>query len=438
MNRRSFVTRSGLLLGSLGLANTFTTDLMGEISKTLLPTAHADTLAPRRVLELCFRYGIPMIIFGTGTEFTRLSQPRYSNFSYAGNEILKAAGTANLYLNQDSSSLLPHASNIAITQGVLSEGGHTNLFNYRTGGLNKGKTSPVIELANSNPTQSIVSGVQWPGDIENQTNSHQNLNSVNPSGFLGLFKNSKLRMSTEEVQEVLATATKLSRRQALLLENKTKDSLAQFKTYNKAMNLFNTDYSSLLNLSDMPSELTPSGVYAQYRESLGLTLKGFANNLINSAVVPIQLGDWHGYQQNKQLSLIIKNISGMIAATVDYLKRTPDPAAGSGKMLWDTTVIVAGSEFNRGVSQFSKDNNDGGTQGIMLIGKNIRGNYYGGFTLSDRDEESNAGTKGIHPISGELIQGQNTAEQLYYTTKEAMGLPLLTTEKEKVLRPMLG
>ena len=338
----------------------------------------------------------------------------------------------------DSASLASHAKNIAITQGTQSEGPHTNLFNYRTGGLNKGKTSPIIELAHLNPTQSIVSGVQWTGDVSNQTNGLQDLNKVNASGFLGLFKNARLRMTKEEVEEVLQAATKLSRRQALLLEDKMTDSLAQFKTYNKAMHLFSTDYSKLLDLSDMPSTLTKTGAYANYREALGLTLKGFANNLINSSLVPIELGDWHGYQSNKQNSLIIKNISEIIAATIEQLKNTPDPAAGSGKTLWDTTVIVAGSEFSRGVAQFSKDNNDGGTQGIMLIGKNVKGNYYGSFTLSDKDERSDAGTTGIDPVSGNVMAGKNTTEQLYYTAKQAMGLSLLTTEKEKVLRPMFG
>ena len=73
MNRRSFVTKSGLLLGSLGLAGAFRQDLVGSLSETLLPSARAEGMEPRRVLEICFRYGIPMIIFGTGNEFTKLT-----------------------------------------------------------------------------------------------------------------------------------------------------------------------------------------------------------------------------------------------------------------------------------------------------------------------------------------------------------------------------
>jgi hypothetical protein len=68
----------------------------------------------------------------------------------------------------------------------------------------------------------------------------------------------------------------------------------------------------------------------------------------------------------------------------------------------------------------------------------VKGNYYGSFTLSDKDERSDAGTTGIDPVSGNVMAGKNTTEQLYYTAKQAMGLSLLTTEKEKVLRPMFG
>src|SRR5688500_20086110 len=41
----------------------------------------------------------------------------------------KAPDAANLYLNKDSKALMKHAANMAVTQGVQSEGGHADLFN---------------------------------------------------------------------------------------------------------------------------------------------------------------------------------------------------------------------------------------------------------------------------------------------------------------------
>ncbi|NCN40114.1 hypothetical protein GW916_02590, partial [bacterium] len=381
----------------------------------------------------------PMIIFGSGREFSQLRQPRYSNFSYAGSEVMRVANTTNLYLNRDSQSLLPHAANIAITQGVLSEGGHTSLFNYREGGSGKGRTTQIVELAHANTTQAIVKGVQWPGSVTNKINDLQNLSPVTSTSFVDLFKAKTLRLSSGEVNTILQAAQKLSRRQALMLEAHMNDSLSHYTGYQKALHMVQTDASQLLDTSLLPNTLKKTGSYGTYQETLGLTLKAFEGNLINSSLITMELGDWHGYQNNKQNSSIVKAISEMLAATIQHLKNTPDLVAGPGKTLWDTTLIAAGSEFNRGIAPFSKDNNDGGTQGLMLIGKNIKGNYYGGFQLHDDSRTTNGEAFGFDPETGAPTPSmKNTTEQLYYTLKAALGLELGVTERTKVLKTMLG
>lgn len=440
MDRRSFMVRAGLLFGALGTPKAFGVDLIDRIGRTLLPSAHASGVLPRRQLELCFRSGIPMMMFGTGREFTQLRMPRYSNFSYAGNQIVRVNGLSNLYMNQDSQVLMKHADNIAITQGVSTEGsGHTSMFNYREGGLGKSLTTPIVELADLNTTSSIVHGVKWPGNAVNRRNQAKDLIALNAnSAFVSLFKNRSLRLEKEELKLVLQAAQSLSRRQAIMLEDKLKGSLQQVEGHRKAHQMFMADYSKLLNTDGMPSALTTGSTYRNVRDALAYSLRGMQHNLINSSMVVIELGDWHGYQSDKQNSAIVREMSRMISAAVDFLKSTPEPAA-PGLTLWDTTTIVAGSEFTRGISKFGFDNNDGGTQGVMLIGKNVKGNYYGGFTLTDTSDNRRGVAHGFDKDSGAVTMNQvNLPEQVYFTVRHVSGLSLSTTERTKVLSCMVA
>ena len=438
MDRRRFLTRAGLLLGSVGVAESFRIDLMDRISSSLLPKAEADELAPRRQLEICFRSGIPMMIFGSGQEFNSLAASAYSNFSYAGSDVIRASSVSNLYMNTDSQALMPHASNIAITQGVMSQGGHTNLFNFREGGSGQGKTTPIVELANANPTGSLIHGVRWPGDARNSVNGERDLIALGATGdFQNLFRNPRLLFEGRELASILDTAQKLSRRQAIMLESKLKNSVGQSESHRKATQMFKADYSQMLSTSGM-SSVFASGSYMGVREAIARSLKGFEHNLINSSMVTVALGDWHGYQTDKQNASIIRAMSQIIAAAVDFLKATPDPAA-PGSRLWDTTLIVAGSEFTRGISKFAVDNSDGATQGVMLIGKNVRGNYYGGFTLPSGATQMYGTAHGFDPQTGATRVGtKNSTQALYYTVKAASGLKLSTTERDQTFSCMLA
>lgn len=438
MNRRSFLNRAGLLIGGLTLDSAFQMDLKNQLGRLLLPSAGAAENVPRRTIDLCFRSGIPMIIFATGKEFTNLSAPKFSNFSYAGNGIVPATAANNLYFNTDSQSLVKHAANIAITQGVTIEGGHTNFFNYREGGMNKSMAAPIVELADLNTTGAVIHGVQFPGAASNRTAGRRDLTQLTTvSAFSGLFKNPRLRLTGDELSQVLATAQKLSRRQALMLENKLESALAHQESHTKAAQMFNADYSSMLNLSGLPDKIGAGAAMTAYpgvSQALGLTIRGFQNNLINSSMVTIELADWHGYQNDKQEAGIIKSVSDIISATIDALKATPEPNA-PGLTLWDTTTIVAGSEFTRGISPFSMDNSDGGTQGAMLIGKNVIGGYYGGFNLPASGYGS---AFGFNPVSGVATPGMtNSPEGLYQTIRKMSGLTLSTTDNAKVFSCML-
>ena len=449
MKRRDFLTRAGILLGSVGIAESFKLDLMHKLGRSILPSAGADTVVPQRVLEICFRSGIPMIQFAVGSEIGSMSSAKYANFAYMNSQTTKM--NSNMWFNMDSSALSVHGANIAVTQGIASDGSHTDDFNIRRGSSAAlsplPQTAPIVELANNNTTSSLIYGVKWPGDVINQTNSYKDLVMVTgASGFTGLFKNNRLQMSDPELSNVLDAASQLSSKQAALLENKLSNSAAQNKTVSGAVQLFTTDYSKLLVTDSMAAPLTDMSVpgpmgfspnYPAARQAVALSLKGFQYNLINSSQVVMEMGDWHALDAVGSTAPLTKAISDTLAAAVDFLKITPDPASSSGQMLWDTTVIMASSEFNRGISlaNGSADNNDGDNQGMMLIGKKIAGNYYGGFDTSGM---GNATAFGFNISSGATTPGmKNSTLQGYYTMRKALGLPLQITQSAQAFNCML-
>ncbi len=451
MNRRSFLTKTGLILGGLGVADSFQFDLIEKLGRELLPMANADTIRPRRTLEICFRLGVPLIHFGAGSEFASLTNVRTPNFSYVGNQIQRPAGTSNLLLHTDSAALAPHAANIALTQGVATfDGQHTDLFDYRRGGVAAGsaKITPIVELADLNTTGSMIHGVMFPGTdsdpnlrVRNATGGKRDLEKVNTvADFQGLFKQPTLRFSKQEVADVLGAATRLSSRQAAALEQKLAQASQSAENQKKAQELFRTNFVELLNVTNHPVNMvnitdTPKQArLAKARGAISVVLNAFKNNLINSAVVVVELEDWHGYQNIGQSGPYVNDMSRILAETIKFLKDT-DEQGMPGTKLWDTTTIVAGSEFTRAIDDLNVDNADGTTQGFMMIGKNVKGNYYGQVDLS---VTRNAPSWGINPNTGAPTPGQkNTSEQAYQTIRQAIGLNLTTTEKERVLKPML-
>jgi hypothetical protein len=455
MKRRDFLTRATILLGSVGIAESFKLDLMHKIGRSILPSAAADTVAPQRVLEICFRSGIPLVQFATGSEIGTLTSPKYANYAYSNSQTTKA--NSNMYFNMDSASLVRHAANIAITQGIESDGSHTDQFNIRMGATGQNLVAPIVELASSNTTSSLIYGVQWPGDVINSTGTFKDLVQVTSgTGFTGLFKNNRLQMTGTELTSVLDAASQLSSKQASILETKLANSASQNGSIGNAVALFSTDYSSLLtaNVAKMATPLTdmsnPGSMTTNYnasRNAMALSLAGFQYNLINSSQVIMELGDWHPLQDTGNTAPYTKAVSDTIAAAVDFLKVTPDPASTTGQMLWDTTVIMASSEFNRGLSQIAPsgmaiDNNDGDNQGMMLIGKNIKGNYYGGFDvsgLSSTTSMPNAVALGFDNNSGSTTPGmKNTTLQGYYTMRKALGLTNQITQNQVAFNVMFN
>jgi uncharacterized protein (DUF1501 family) len=252
--------------------------------------------------------------------------------------------------------------------------------------------------------------------------------------FKQLFKKPTLKVSAAEVSMITSASRALSRRQALMLESKLINSTGHAANQAKVADLMNTDYSTLLTTSEFSSALKPTGL-EDAGESLGLSLKAMSLNLINSATVSIQLGDLHGFQAEKQLSTLTRGLSGMLANLIKYLQQTPDQA-GISTRLWDTTTIVITSEFTRGISRFGSDNSDSSTNGVMFIGKNVQGGYYGSFNLSGT---GNGMAYGFDPQTGVSNSTMKPLPTLmaHKTTRYLAGLDDGPTAINSVLKCMV-
>lgn len=147
----------------------------------------------------------------------------------------------------------------------------------------------------------------------------------------------------------------------------------------------------------------------QGNEPIGLTLasiyKGWKSQALTTAVVALNSADWHGFDNPGALTNNPMGQQGMwniaLGNALNGLLRsmavTPDPYGGGGTML-DSFLIVISSEFTRTPDRtdgagVGTNNNDGGTQGVVLIGSKVKGGTYG-------DVAGNLSIVGFNPMDG--------------------------------------
>ena len=442
ISRRSFLSKTSYILAGIGVGSVARWEILTGVSKKLFPEASANTGAatgPKRMIELSFRSGVPFMLLGTSDEFASLGNPQFTCSPWRDNEYVQAEN--GLYLNENTRALRAHASNIAITQNIRPETGHTNNFDIRRGGRDADLMNPIVQLANKNTTQSVTQGVKWgrQNSVVNETKGAQDLTPVDNDSFLDMFKKPYFPVSDRDLAAISKASEKLSRQQALLLEKAVKNASNLAKDQKKAAELITTDYKDLLDINGMPSTLTNgSGRYEDMGKALAYSVKAMEHNLINSSHVVITTGDWHGFQSvgdNARAQMqFADQVSKQVGEVINFLKNTPDPAS-EGQTLWDTTVIVMNSEFTRGLSPMGRDNSDGRTQGQVLIGKDVKGGFYGSFDLTGGgygtaqgfDKDTGAPTPGM----------RNSASQGYHTVQHLVGNTEDNYNSSEVMKAMV-
>ena len=216
MSRRKFMYQASTILAGTSLGSFAQLEIKNKLAASFFPNALADEQPFQRVIEIGLRSGVPLIRLGTGREFTQLGQARYANSPTRPNNYIDAGN--GLYLNPNSQSLLKHAANIAITQGVQVEGGHTAMFASRQGGLGSRLTAPVVELSNRNTTLSTIHAVRWGGtNVRNRTNGLQDVLDVTESSLFDLFKRPYFPIDDNDLNAIIEASGNLSRQQAMIL-----------------------------------------------------------------------------------------------------------------------------------------------------------------------------------------------------------------------------
>lgn len=437
-SRREFVTNASIVLASAGVAATTRLQLVEDLAKKVLPHARAsEATIPKRMIYVGVRSGIPVMGFATSKMFSQLDAPITPNVPFAGNEFVESEN--GLHFNPDSEPLRQLASNLLITQGIQNQGGHTSLFNWWQGGAGAGRTSPIITLSERNTSGAILPGVHFLSggansmrSVTHQNNGSPDLLTVHNSNFRDNFKRATLSLREPAAEKVLDASAKLSRRQALRIQQIVDNPLNTAADHQKAAQLLKVDYQSALDIADMDRNLRTgaSAQYTNFGQALAHTLKAMSLNLVNSATVELSVGDWHGLRNMTATRRHWQQVSQKLVAAVDYMKRTPDIAGPPGTTLWDTTVIVFGTEFTRNDSVFDMDNGDGGSQGTLMLGKNIKGGFYGDITQRNVMIEGAMNPRiltytGVDRVTGQpLPVGQrNSALQLYNTVNSIVDNP---------------
>lgn len=256
--RRDFIQKTSFLFGALGISNALSIEIRDGLACKLFETAEADNTPVKRMIFIGVRDGASLLGFGVNSKFKSLTRATFPNVPFSGNQFIPTS--TSLMLTPSSQLLLSHANNIAIIPGVQSQGGHTSLFNFWEGGQGKGQTSPIILLAEKNTSGSAIAGVHFSQNNANQvthvTNGKQGLLNRRLNDFKSTFKKPTLALADNEVRAVLDLSTKLSRRQALKMSKIIRNPNIVINEKNKASELILTDYSSQLNINDMPTQIT--------------------------------------------------------------------------------------------------------------------------------------------------------------------------------------
>lgn len=463
--RRDFLGKASLLLASIGVAPMIRLEVLEKLSKKFgPPMAHAQSTSGKlRMIEFCLRAGVPSMMLGVPQAFAGTAV--YPNVMDTATATKAAGSGANDILMQNqirdmngllkANPLRAHAANIAVTQACSANGlPHSNVLGAREGGKGMGYINPIIELANQNLAGSDVIGVNWfrGNNVMNQTNGKLDLVDVaDANAFLNLYRKPVLSLNDTEVSAVADAVSKIGGAQAKRLDDTLKGAEAVKTNQDRALQLMLTDLSAQMGIASMDPNFrtTQNRIFNRTwgfgGQALAYTLKAFELGALSAATITLNTGDWHGDQQIGSEANIFNTHQGhgagfladILSAAISFMKATPDPATGGAKTLWDTTLIVFNSEFNRAVNRMGVDNADGGTNGMIMIGSNVVGGYYGSFNTSGT---GGASIIGFDPNTGapQSAMGANQTEGLYNTVAKALGLNSLVKSGKQTFNCMIG
>ncbi|MEQ1876971.1 MAG: hypothetical protein ABL958_10025 [Bdellovibrionia bacterium] len=456
VDRRDFLAKSSMILGSLGLSPLVQSEMAEKMLKEFLPQAEAAATTTNRVVEICLRAGAPLMNLVAGANYVPSvtnTVPVSTNFhtDFAQISTNVTSNGRNVYLSSVGAPLIPFAENIAYTQGVMRPDGHTGLWSTRAGGnpvddsnipMGTPATPGVYNAARST-LGSRLGGVNFNssgGSVVNSLNGNADLSRVATQGndngtmanddFVRMFGPKTLRVSNAERDAILNAVGKLNAIQQGHL-NARLDSL----TVGEAKT--SSDQSLVLMREDLKTVITnqfismrdtmgfnvtpPRGMGYPLSKALALTAIGFERNLMASSQVVMDITDFHGFNStdrsgNLLPAQVAAHLANCLGPFLTYLRATDDPM-NPGTKLFDNTLVSISTEFWRDLElSVNMDNGDGGAMGFIFIGGNVRGGSYGNVDMAG----------GIRPVGFDPVTGNDSAQlihpsSVYYTTLLGLG-----------------
>jgi len=470
LTRRNFLHRAGLLVTAVGISGTVHSGLMDQITKKAVRKWGTDALAQtpssvKYLVEICYRLGAQVnAMFPSAGHRTPIgSQNPDLNIYSSPNNIIPlnrdgrdtyfASFTAGQGIDRLRTVLATtpglETVGVAASEAIgLQTGQHTSNFASRapTGVA----VCPAVLHAGSYAPARPVQGIAWGIGIDNGTVDNQrsaaypSLDRVSSRGqFQSLFRELPMFFTRDELRLIVGSfdnqGSLMAGQEGALhridsMWRSAQDPRTGVFNDNDTIvaNSIGGRNQSTLSLAEQLDETyttiqpnfgatidNPNGG-AALGQALASAAAAFSLGASSTFMVALDMGDWHtdiqafdtAASKQGQMNIVHGNA---LAGLWQSAAALPDPD-GDGTIA-DHLLVKITSEFTRTAlrQQNGADNGDGGTAGVVWMGKRVKngsfGNIGGDGTIT-----------GFDSASGNLAGGPlRTEMQAYRTTLKMMG-----------------
>ena len=472
ITRRNFVSRAGLLVTALGLSGSVQSSLMEQITKKANRKWGREALAQtpnavKYVVEICYRAGaqINSLFPSTGAAMTPTASwnPRLNTYvpntaitplNRDGKNSYFATFTAGQGADRLRNILATTAGletvGVAHSESIdLQTGQHTS--NFATRAPTGAAVAPAVLHAGALAAPRPVQGIEWAngGGVTNQRGSYPALSAVTSRAqFQALFRELPMYFTKEELKLIVGAFD--DQGQIIPGQEGTLQRVDEMwrATQDPRSGVFNPTDPVVVSSKGGRNQSTLSLIqaldqtYATIAPNFGATIdnpnggvalgqalasaaSAFTRGASSTFMVALNLGDWHSdidgvgnipnpASKHGQMNIVHGNA---LAGLWQSAATLPDPD-GQGTIA-DHLLVKITSEFTRTPLRngggIGSDNGDGGTAGVVYMGKMIRNGNFGDINATT------GGVVGFDRTTGATGGAAPSEMQAYRTTLKMMG-----------------
>jgi hypothetical protein len=471
ITRRNFVSRAGLLVSALGLSSTVQSGLLDQITKKATKRWGREALAQtpnsvKYVIEIGYRAGaqINSLFPSAGAKNTPTAQWNARLNCYVPDTMitpLNRDGKNSYFATFTAGQGADRLRNIlATTAGLetvgvahseaidLQTGQHTS--NFATRAPTGAAVAPAVLHAAALAPARPVQGIEWQngGGVANQRGSYPALSAVTSRAqFQALFRELPMYFTKEELKLIVGA---FDDQGALTANTGALHKIDQMwrSTQDPRSGVFNDNDAVVVNSMGGRNQSTLSLIqaldttYNAIAPNFGATIdnpnggvalgqalasaaSAFRNGASSTFMVALNLGDHHSdidavgnipnpASKQGQMNIVHGNA---LAGLWQSAATLPDPD-GEGTIA-DHLLVKITSEFTRTPLRngggVGSDNGDGGTAGVVWMGKMIRNGNFGDINAVT------GGVVGFDRTTGANGGAAPSEMQAYRTTLKVMG-----------------